>query len=120
MPPEMQPAQSNDLSMEVAGRLAYVLDLAVGQTDAVEVMRQLEVLKYDGKVLLISGRDEGTLNDIQQVGIGRGLAMLPSLRKPFRVSDLKERLEAAAAVKQATAEAKPAAQPVVDLGEALK
>src|SRR5882762_4980333 len=38
-----------------------VLDLALGQSDAVEVIRFLEVLKYKGKVLLISGRDEATL-----------------------------------------------------------
>jgi hypothetical protein len=39
-----------------------VLDLALGNTDAVEVIRQLHVLKFNGKVLLISGRDEGTLD----------------------------------------------------------
>src|SRR6266487_1798233 len=37
-----------------------VLDLALGQSDAVEVIRRLEVLEYKGKVLLISGRDEAT------------------------------------------------------------
>src|ERR1700722_6840805 len=32
-----------------------VLDLALGQSDAVEVIQRLEVLKYKGSILLISG-----------------------------------------------------------------
>ena len=35
-----------------------VLDLALGQSDAVEVIHQIKSLNYAGKVLLISGRDE--------------------------------------------------------------
>jgi EAL domain-containing protein (putative c-di-GMP-specific phosphodiesterase class I)/ActR/RegA family two-component response regulator len=70
-----------------------VLDVALGQTDAVEVIRHLEILHYAGKVLLISGRDASTLADIEQIGKSRGLTMVPSLCKPFRVSDLKARLD---------------------------
>src|ERR1700694_5705392 len=43
-----------------------VLDVALGQTDAVEVIRHLEILHFKGKVLLISGRDASTLHDIEQ------------------------------------------------------
>jgi EAL domain-containing protein (putative c-di-GMP-specific phosphodiesterase class I)/CheY-like chemotaxis protein len=73
-----------------------VLDLALGQSDAVDVIRQLEKLKFTGKVLLISGSDESTLHKVQQIGVSRGLAMLPSLRKPFRVAELQASLDAAA------------------------
>jgi CheY-like chemotaxis protein len=69
-----------------------VLDLSLGQSDAIEVIRHLESSKYRGKVLLISGRDETTLNEITQIGEKRGLAMLPPLRKPFRPADIKQRL----------------------------
>jgi two-component system cell cycle response regulator len=69
-----------------------VLDLALGQSDAVEIIRHLEILKYKGEVLLISGRDEATLVEIAQIGERHGLAMLPPLRKPFRAADLKQRL----------------------------
>jgi len=69
-----------------------VLDLALGQSDAVEIIRHLEILKYKGEVLLISGRDEATLIEIAQIGERHGLAMLPPLRKPFRAADLKQRL----------------------------
>jgi EAL domain-containing protein (putative c-di-GMP-specific phosphodiesterase class I)/FixJ family two-component response regulator len=71
-----------------------VLDLSLGQSDAVEVIRHLEVLKYKGKVLLISGRDEETLIEIAQIGERHGLTMLAPLRKPFRSADLKQRLSA--------------------------
>jgi EAL domain-containing protein (putative c-di-GMP-specific phosphodiesterase class I)/FixJ family two-component response regulator len=70
-----------------------VLDLALGQSDAVEIIRQLEVLKFKGKVLLMSGHDQGTLEEIEQIGRSHGLAMLPPLRKPFRAADIKRVLQ---------------------------
>ncbi len=69
-----------------------VLDLALGKSDAVDVMRHLVDLKFAGKILLISGRDEITLNEIQGIGERHGLSMLPSLRKPFRAAELTSRL----------------------------
>jgi EAL domain-containing protein (putative c-di-GMP-specific phosphodiesterase class I)/FixJ family two-component response regulator len=71
-----------------------VLDLALGQSDAIEVIRDLEALHYKGKVLLISGRGEATLSEIQRIGEDHGLIMVPALKKPFRASDLKNRLAA--------------------------
>lgn len=73
-----------------------VLDLALGHSDAIEVIHHLEALRYDGNVLLMSGRDEETIAEIQQIGMSRGLAMLPYLHKPFRADDLKNRLAAKA------------------------
>jgi EAL domain-containing protein (putative c-di-GMP-specific phosphodiesterase class I)/CheY-like chemotaxis protein len=70
-----------------------VLDLALGQSDAVEVIRKLDVLKFPGMVLLISGRDEATLAEIERIGRAHGLWMVPSLRKPFRAAELKARLQ---------------------------
>ncbi len=79
-----------------------VLDLALGKSDAVDVMRHLVDLKFVGKILLISGRDEITLKEIQGIGERHGLSMLPSLRKPFRAVELTSRLSSrTAAVDQA-------------------
>jgi EAL domain-containing protein (putative c-di-GMP-specific phosphodiesterase class I)/FixJ family two-component response regulator len=75
-----------------------ILDLALGNTDAVEVMRRLEAAKFNGKVLLISGRDEAILSEVEQIGRTHSLFMLPSLPKPFRIADLNERLNAPAAL----------------------
>jgi len=85
-----------------------VLDLSLGQTDAVEIIHRLEAANFQGKVLLISGRDESTLNEMTRIGERHGLAMLPPLRKPFRPADVKQRLTS---LVTETAQSKPAAAP---------
>jgi len=102
-----------------------VLDLSLGQSDAVEVIRHLERAKYRGKVLLISGRDEPTLNEIAQIGQKHGLLMLPPLQKPFRPRDVKERLSTHLPhiVRAGQAVAKPAASAPrgeIQIAEALR
>lgn len=97
-----------------------VLDLALGQSDAVEVICHLEILRYAGKVLLISGRDESTLREIQQIGKSHGLAMLPPLCKPFRSNDLAERLRAQPEAIESAVEVAGKHAPAVDLDEALR
>ena len=98
-----------------------VLDLALGQTDAIEIIRKLEVIKYEGKLLLMSGHDETVLDKIKQIGASRGLAMVPPLRKPFRANDLKRSLEAPVEISCAPVKAQnsPVKPVVVDLAEAL-
>ena len=97
-----------------------VLDLALGQSDAVDVIRHLDVLKYRGKTLLMSGQDQYLLGEIERIGLHHGLAMLPSLTKPFRAHELKDRLGAATNVQLALPEAGPSKVAKVDLGEALR
>jgi EAL domain-containing protein (putative c-di-GMP-specific phosphodiesterase class I)/ActR/RegA family two-component response regulator len=72
-----------------------LLDLALGKTDAVEVFDKLRAARYGGRVLLISGRDQATLQEICNIGAARGLAMLPPLKKPFVLADLKKSMSAA-------------------------
>jgi EAL domain-containing protein (putative c-di-GMP-specific phosphodiesterase class I)/FixJ family two-component response regulator len=97
-----------------------ILDLALGQSDAVEVMQHLDRLSYRGKVLLISGRDGGTLREIQQIGSSRGLSMLPPLGKPFRASELKERLHAEIETREVALNVPAKSSTVsLDLAEAL-
>jgi EAL domain-containing protein (putative c-di-GMP-specific phosphodiesterase class I) len=102
-----------------------VLDLALGQSDAVEVIRKLDVLKFPGMVLLISGRDEATLAEIERIGRSHGLWMAPSLQKPFRAAALKARLQSAYQAerpKPDKAEPPPGGSPNsrIDLGVALQ
>jgi DNA-binding response OmpR family regulator len=97
-----------------------VLDLALGQTDAVEVIRKLDVLKFKGQVLLMSGRDEQTLNDFERVGRSHGLCMLPPLRKPFRGVELRNRLLAEGKVAPPAQVMRPAtSNRRIDLSQAL-
>jgi EAL domain-containing protein (putative c-di-GMP-specific phosphodiesterase class I)/ActR/RegA family two-component response regulator len=71
----------------------FVLDLSLGKSDGLEVLDQLKVLKYTGRVILISGRDASALLEIERMGASRGLQMLPSLQKPFKLDELMERLQ---------------------------
>src|SRR5216684_6441556 len=66
-----------------------ILDLALGQVDAVDIIRQLENISYKGRVLLISGRAEEILSEVERIGARHGLTMLGSLKKPFHVHQLK-------------------------------
>ncbi len=83
-----------------------ILDLALGSSDGIEVIRKLDQIGYRGKLLLISGRGELALAEVRKIGIGHGLAMLKPLMKPFRFADLIGRLA------DAPTEAEPAAPPV--------
>jgi EAL domain-containing protein (putative c-di-GMP-specific phosphodiesterase class I) len=103
-----------------------MLDLALGNTDAIEIIRQLEAIKFNGKVLLVSSRDQATLAEIEEIGRARALFMLPSLRKPLGLAGIKERLHGSPALHAAKApgngspsDAKPA-QPRLKLEEALR
>jgi DNA-binding response OmpR family regulator len=66
------------------------LDLALGQTDAIDVIHELEACAFKGRVLLISGRDSSTLMEVERVGRAHGLAMLPPLPKPFQIDDIRD------------------------------
>lgn len=108
-------------SLKVARPRLIVLDLGLGGSDAVEVLQQLDALKFQGRILLISGRDQHTLDEIEKVGRSRGLQMLPSLQKPFRAIDLKQRCElqpepAPTSPKQSPARAKPS----IDLAQVIR
>lgn len=110
-------------SLRVARPKLVVLDLGLGRSDAVEVLQQLDGLKFQGRILLISGRAQGTLDEIEKVGRSRGLQMLPSLQKPFRAIDLKHRCEQQpepVAVPPSTKPAPPRTKPLIDLAEALQ
>jgi EAL domain-containing protein (putative c-di-GMP-specific phosphodiesterase class I)/FixJ family two-component response regulator len=102
-----------------------LLDLALGQSDAVDVIRKLEVLKFPGRVLLVSGRDVTILSEAERIGRSHGLRMLPPLQKPMRIADIAGRLDAPEpAVLEGHANRKDAARhaspPRADLGEAIK
>jgi EAL domain-containing protein (putative c-di-GMP-specific phosphodiesterase class I)/CheY-like chemotaxis protein len=83
---------------EVALALAHgtpdviILDLSLGSSDAIEVIRILSLGKYQGDVVLISGHDAATLAEVAEIGKNRGLSMLAPLQKPFRVNALRDRL----------------------------
>jgi EAL domain-containing protein (putative c-di-GMP-specific phosphodiesterase class I) len=70
-----------------------ILDLALGDSDAIDVMRSLSAVRFHGDLLLISGHDVATLDEVLRIGENRGLNMMKPLQKPFRVSELRDRIK---------------------------
>jgi EAL domain-containing protein (putative c-di-GMP-specific phosphodiesterase class I)/CheY-like chemotaxis protein len=103
-----------------------LVDLALGESDAIDVIRKLEVIKFKGSVLLISGRDESMLTEITDIGRSRGLDMMEPLQKPFRLAELATRLDTFANLRpvappaNASAEKQPLDIPKIDLEAALR
>ena len=60
------------------------LDIALGESDAVDVIRRLGELRYGGIVQLMSGSKSSLLDDVHRIGALHGLNMCPPLEKPFR------------------------------------
>ncbi|MEO8668350.1 MAG: response regulator [Bauldia sp.] len=81
------------------------LDLSLGASDAVEIIRSLASSLYAGGVVLMSGHSEVTLGAVRKLGESLRLTMLPILRKPFRISDLSARLAALAGPANAASDA---------------
>lgn len=65
------------------------IDIEGANSDAVEVIRHLESIGYDGVVHLMSGRDPALLETLAEIGAGRGLTMGHRLLKPFRRSTIE-------------------------------
>jgi EAL domain-containing protein (putative c-di-GMP-specific phosphodiesterase class I) len=66
------------------------LDVSLEGSDAVDVIRGLSEAKFRGKVLLISGKDPQTLQDLQLIGERHSLSMLQPLQKPFRINVVRQ------------------------------
>jgi DNA-binding response OmpR family regulator len=70
-----------------------ILDLSLGDTDGIDVIRSLAASRFGGAILLISGRhDAKTIDEVSRIGKHHGLVMLPFLQKPFRLDQFKQRL----------------------------
>lgn len=74
-----------------------VLDLQLGNTDGVELLRFLAEAKFSGNLVLISGFDRRVLAAAEQRAHSLGLEVAASETKPLRVKRLHEILEIAAA-----------------------
>lgn len=60
-----------------------LLDLKLGQQDAVSVMRELVDWGYRGTVVLMSASNRETLDEVRSIGVRLGLHMGDCLSKPF-------------------------------------
>jgi EAL domain-containing protein (putative c-di-GMP-specific phosphodiesterase class I)/ActR/RegA family two-component response regulator len=82
-----------EMAMTEAVPEVIILDLSLGDTDGIDVIRSLAASRFGGAILLISGRhDAKTIDEVRRIGKHHGLVMLPFLQKPFRLDQFKERL----------------------------
>src|SRR5262249_10242110 len=66
------------------------LDIALRNSDAVDVIRGLARTGYQGIVQLMSGSDVQLLDDIRRVGVRHGLDMWEPITKPFRAETIRQ------------------------------
>lgn len=70
-----------------------ILDLAMPETDGVELLRYLADERVTARILIVSGFDRKVLEAAQHLGAVRGLNMAGVLPKPVRVGPLTEALK---------------------------
>jgi len=93
LPHQFATSESVELALKVMVPHVIVLDLSLGDSDAIEVIRVLSMGRFHGDILLISGHDAMTLEEVLRIGEARGLNIMKPLQKPFRVSELRDRLK---------------------------
>ena len=71
------------------------LDIALGRSDAIDVIRTLGQKRYNGAVQLMSGSDALLLDDVRRIGARHGLNMRPPLQKPMRMEVIRQAITAA-------------------------
>jgi EAL domain-containing protein (putative c-di-GMP-specific phosphodiesterase class I) len=72
---------------------AIVLDLVMPGIDGVEILRKLSAQLANIPILIASGMDTRLLDAARQLGEARGLKMAGVIQKPFRVEELRLKLD---------------------------
>ena len=94
------------------------LDLSMPGEDGIQLLRFLAESECDAGILIVSGFDQRVIECAASLGRGRGLRMLGTIPKPFRLGSLRELFnslrhkDAEPAAAEPAAEAKPAAAKV--------
>lgn len=70
-----------------------IMDLNLGKTDGIGLLKYLSYLKATCKIILISGYEERVLSIANQLGVSHGLDMYAFLQKPVSIATLKNILE---------------------------
>jgi EAL domain-containing protein (putative c-di-GMP-specific phosphodiesterase class I) len=66
-----------------------LLDLSLGDTDAIELFEMLSGRNFRGPVILMSGHSGAVLDHARRLGEGSGIAIAGVLEKPFHQRDLR-------------------------------
>jgi len=76
------------------------LDVALEQSDAIDVIKGLSEKHYTGTVQLMSSGRLPLLEAVQRIGARYGLVVRPALHKPFRGEDLHQAIVSLGLAKQ--------------------
>jgi len=71
-----------------------IMDLAMPETDGLELLRWLASESYRAQIIIMSGFDACVVEAAKQIGQERGLNICFTFNKPVRVQDLKEKFVA--------------------------
>ena len=103
-----------------AGHPQFIfLDLALGATDAVEMLQYLTQLNFTGRIVLISGAFTVALDHVSRIGSRLGLDIAGVLKKPFRYWELQDLLSRLLAPSRSEGNSEPDLAHGVTLREAL-
>jgi EAL domain-containing protein (putative c-di-GMP-specific phosphodiesterase class I)/CheY-like chemotaxis protein len=69
-----------------------LLDLCMTDLDGIEVLRALAGTHSRSRIVLMTGADPRILNTAERIGLGYGLNIAGTLRKPFAIADLRAAL----------------------------
>jgi DNA-binding NtrC family response regulator len=73
-----------------------VLDVALGEEDAGDVLEALAAERFAGPIILVSGQERTLLDWAHGLGAHMNLNMAARLRKPFTPDELRDNIRAAA------------------------
>ena len=91
MRPTISPAPRSPLrALKHCSPAIIFLDIALGGSDAIEVIRMLGQRQYRGVVQLMSGSNPEILEDVRRIGERHKLIMRPPLKKPFRIDAIRK------------------------------
>ncbi len=98
-----------------------MMDLAMPETDGIELLRVLGKKQCKAGIVLMSGFDRRVLETAEQLGRSLGLSAVGQLQKPFRLPELEDilRTHASSKAPEPSAQRLPIAIPEADLRRAV-
>ncbi len=110
------------LNALVPGVTLIMMDLAMPETDGIELLRLLGKKQCKAGIVLMSGFDRRVLETAERLGRSLGLSAVGQLQKPFRLPELEDilRTHANGKAHKPSAERLPVAIPVDDLQGAVE
>jgi EAL domain-containing protein (putative c-di-GMP-specific phosphodiesterase class I)/DNA-binding NarL/FixJ family response regulator len=91
------------LSAPGGGADLIFLDVNMPGLDGVELIRRLVELRYDGRVVLVSGENDRTLHSVQRLVEAHHLRSLGYLHKPVKFEDVQKLIDQLKPPEDATA-----------------